>query len=74
MYESLEVTDKNPGVAQLVARLTGGQEAVGSNPATPTIVSIHNTSEYSLFFFYISSKFKLLCIEQVLACSFLLCR
>ena len=32
---------------------------------TRTIVSIHNTSEYSLFFFYIFSKFKLLCIEQV---------
>ena len=42
---------------------------MGSSPVTPTIVSIHNTSEYSLFFFYISSKFKLLCIEQV--CSLL---
>ena len=35
----------------LVARLTGGQEAAGSSPVTRTIVSIHNTSEYSLFFF-----------------------
>ena len=30
-----------------------------SNPATPTIVSIHYTSEYSLFFFYISSLLNL---------------
>ena len=41
----------NRGVAQLGARLTGGQEAAGSSPVTPTIVSIHNTGEYSLFFF-----------------------
>ena len=37
MYESSEMTDKNPGVAQLVARLTGGQEAVSSSLATRTI-------------------------------------
>ncbi len=30
-----------PGVAQLVARLTGGQEAVSSSLATRTILSIH---------------------------------
>ena len=33
-----------PGVAQLVARLTGGQEAVGSSPATRTISSVLNQS------------------------------
>ena len=39
------------GVAQLVARLVRDQEAVGSNPATPTILSIHKgfTYEYSIF-------------------------
>ena len=30
-----------PGVAQLGARLTGGQEAVSSSLATRTILSIH---------------------------------
>ena len=30
----------NRGVAQLGARLTGGQEAAGSSPVTPTIQSV----------------------------------
>ena len=29
-----------PGVAQLVAHLTGGQGAAGSSPVTPTIPSV----------------------------------
>ena len=43
-----------PGVAQLVARLTGGQEAVSSSLATRTISSVHNgfklwTLDFSLY-------------------------
>ena len=38
-----------PGVAQLVARLTGGQEAVSSSLATRT-----KTTEFSLSFFLFS--------------------
>ena len=30
------------GVAQLGARLTGGQEAAGSSPVTPTMLNVHN--------------------------------
>ena len=36
-----------PGVAQLVARLTGGQEAVSSSLATRTMSSVHNATEHS---------------------------
>ena len=35
----------HPGVAQVVARLTGGQEAAGSSPVTRTISSVHNQPE-----------------------------
>ena len=35
-----------PGVAQLVARLVRDQEAVGSNPVTPTMQSVLIGSEY----------------------------
>jgi hypothetical protein len=34
-----------PGVAQLVARLTGGQEAVGSSPATRTKTKTRMSAE-----------------------------
>ena len=37
----------NPGVAQLVACLTGGQEAAGSSPVTRTMRSITKGSERS---------------------------
>ena len=37
-----------PGVAQLVARLTGGQEAVSSSLATRTMSSVHNDTEHSV--------------------------
>ena len=36
MYLFDKNANKNPGVAQLVARLTGGQEAAGSSPVTRT--------------------------------------
>ena len=36
----------HPGVAQLVARLTGGQEAVSSSLATRTMQSVLIGSEY----------------------------
>ena len=42
---------KFPGVAQLVARLTGGQEAAGSSPVTRTIQ--HNRLSVMLMFFQI---------------------
>ena len=53
-----------PGVAQLVARLTGGQEAAGSSPVTRTMLNVHNglnRYEHS-FFMHISvwSRFCLL--------------
>jgi hypothetical protein len=39
-----------PGVAQLVARLTGGQEAVGSSPATRTKTKMRKTRMNPEFF------------------------
>ena len=46
------------GVAQMVARQFRVLEAVGSNPATPTISSVHNGFElWTLDFFAISSFF-----------------
>ena len=33
------------GVAQLVAHTSGGRDAAGSSPVTPTISSVHNVSE-----------------------------
>ena len=33
------------GVAQLVARASGGRGAAGSSPVTPTIPSVHNVYE-----------------------------
>ena len=40
-----------PGVAQLVARLTGGQEAVSSSLATRTKKSLDAICVQTLFFF-----------------------
>ena len=34
------IFERYPGVAQVVARLTGGQEAAGSSPVTRTIQSV----------------------------------
>ena len=45
MYLFDKNENKNPGVAQLVARLTGGQEAAGSSPVTRTKSSVHNGFE-----------------------------
>ena len=43
------------GVAQMVARLVRDQEAVGSNPATPTSVTLNSVSiEFSVNFVYCS--------------------
>ena|GEM_PF-6122565 len=36
----MTVANKRRGVAQLVACLTGGQEAAGSSPVTPTMPSV----------------------------------
>ena len=33
------------GVAQLVAHTSGGRDAAGSSPVTPTISSVHNVYE-----------------------------
>ena len=33
------------GVAQLVAHTSGGRDAAGSSPVTPTITSVHNVYE-----------------------------
>ena len=48
------LSSRHPGVAQLVARLTGGQEAVGSSPATRTIAvkAIDTIVSVALTFFY----------------------
>ena len=50
-----------PGVAQLVARLTGGQEAVSSSLATRTMQSVLIGSEYpvmdTLLFYFLKPKF-----------------
>ena len=48
-YSLLFITSKYPGVAQLVARLTGGQEAAGSSPVTRT-KKIETIERWSLFF------------------------
>ena len=42
MYFVRFLPSKFPGVAQLVARLTGGQEAAGSSPVTRTMLNVHN--------------------------------
>ena len=43
----------HPGVAQLVARMVRDHEAVGSNPATRTISSVHKGFDlWTLFLFY----------------------
>ena len=51
----------NPGVAQLVARLTGGQEAVSSSLATRTMQSVLIGSEYpvmdTLLFYFLKSSY-----------------
>ena len=44
-----------PGVAQLVARLTGGQEAAGSNPVAPTTAK--KTEINRLFLFFVAIAF-----------------
>ena len=50
-------------MAQLVARLTGGQEAAGSSPVTRTMLNVHNgldRYEHSFFMhisiFYVSEQ------------------
>ena len=40
------------GVAQMVARLVRDQEAVGSNPVTPTIPFVHRQVWRCTFLFY----------------------
>lgn len=45
----------HPGVAQLVARLTGGQEAVGSSPATRTKIPLKSCDFNGIFFIFITS-------------------
>lgn len=50
------------GVAQLVARLVRDQEAVGSNPVTPTMQSVLIGSEYPVMdtlLFYVKNGEKL---------------
>ncbi len=34
------------GVAQLVAHTSGGRDAAGSSPVTPTIPSVHKVSDF----------------------------
>ena len=58
MFDHLRKNLKNSiffthrGVAQLVARDVWDVDAAGSNPVTPTISSVHNTSElWTLDFF-----------------------
>ena len=50
------------GVAQLVARLVRDQEAVGSNPVTPTMQSVLIGSEYpvmdTLLFYFLKSSYR----------------
>ena len=44
------IFERYPGVAQVVARLTGGQEAAGSSPVTRTIKN--RATEVALFFYF----------------------
>ena len=46
IYHLQSDAESNPGVAQLGARLTGGQEAVSSSLATRTMQSVLIGSEY----------------------------
>ena len=51
-----------PGVAQMVARLNGVQEAAGSNPVTRTMQSVLIGSEYPVMdtlLFYVENGEKL---------------
>ena len=54
---------EHPGVAQLGARLTGGQEAVSSSLATRTIFS--KKSAFSRLFCYIQTKKSVRFVRQV---------
>ena len=57
------IRSEQPGVAQLGARLTGGQEAVSSSLATRTIFS--KKSAFSRLFCYMRTKISVRFVRHV---------